>query len=72
LKSLPLLSIPTIILASFEKKERGDLDLSFHQLISPLSEGNLLDLDLEVICGFPPLLLLSYLSIELVALVVFV
>ena len=32
----------------FEGKERRDLDLHFHQSISPLSEGKSLDLDLEV------------------------
>jgi hypothetical protein len=53
-----------------EEKERGDLDLSFHQSKSLLSEGNLLDLDLKVLCGFP-LYFLSYLSIALVALVGF-
>jgi hypothetical protein len=37
-----------------EGKERGDLDLYFHQSISPLYEGNLLDLDLGVLCEFPP------------------
>jgi hypothetical protein len=30
----------------FEGIERGDLDLHFHQSLSPLSEGNLLYLDL--------------------------
>jgi hypothetical protein len=39
-----------MILAFFEGKERGDLDLHFHQFISPLSEGNLVDLDLGVFC----------------------
>ena len=33
----------------FEGKVRGDLDLHFHQSISPLSEGNIWDLDLEVL-----------------------
>ena len=33
----------------FEGKERGDLDLHFHQAIFPLSEGNLVDLDLGVL-----------------------
>ena len=28
---------------------RGDLDLQFHQSIPPLSEGNLVDLDLGVL-----------------------
>ena len=32
-----------------EGKERGDLDPSFHQSISPLCEGNLVDLDLGVL-----------------------
>jgi hypothetical protein len=54
----------------FEGKGRGDLDLYFHQSISPLSEGNIEDLDLGVLCGFP-LFFLSYLSIALVALVGF-
>jgi hypothetical protein len=54
----------------FEVKVRGDIDLSFHQSISPLSEGNIVDLDLGVLCGFP-LFFLSYLSIALVALIEF-
>jgi hypothetical protein len=54
----------------FEGKVRGDLDLYFHQSISPLSEGNIEDLDLGVLCGFT-LFFLSYLSIALVALVRF-
>ena len=33
----------------FEGKERGDLDLHFHQSLSPLCEGNPLDLDLGVL-----------------------
>jgi hypothetical protein len=37
---------PPWFLHLFEGKERGDLDLHFHQSLSPLSEGNLLDLDL--------------------------
>ena len=37
----------------FEGKERGDLDLHFHQSIPPLSEGNLVDLDLEVLGDSP-------------------
>jgi hypothetical protein len=53
LQVLALLPIPPMILAFFEGKERGDLDLHFHQSLSPLCEGNLLDLDLEVLCGFP-------------------
>jgi len=32
-----------------EGKERGDLDPSFHQSLSPLSEGNLVDLGLGVL-----------------------
>ena len=32
-----------------EGKERGDLDAGFHQSLSPLSEGNPLDLDLGVL-----------------------
>ena len=32
---------------------RGDLDLHFHQSISPLSEGNLVDLDLGVLGASP-------------------
>ena len=35
-----------------EGKERGDLDLPLHQAISPLSEGNPLDLDLGVALCF--------------------
>jgi hypothetical protein len=38
--------------------------------MSPLIEGNIEDLDLGVLCGFP-LFFLSYLSIALVALVRF-
>ena len=33
----------------FEEKERGDLDPHFHQSLSPLCEGNPLDLDLGVL-----------------------
>ena len=33
----------------FEGKERGDLDSHFHQSLSPLCEGNPLDLDLGVL-----------------------
>ena len=33
----------------FEGKERGDLDPHFHQSLSPLCEGNPLDLDLGVL-----------------------
>jgi hypothetical protein len=40
-----------------------------HQFL--LSEGNLLDLDLGVLCGFPPFFFLLYLSIEVVAYVKF-
>ena len=32
---------------------RGDLDLCLHQSISPLSEGNLVDLDLGVLGASP-------------------
>jgi hypothetical protein len=70
---LPKLSISQSLqwfLHLLEGKERGDLDLSFHQSKSPLSEGNLLDLDLRVLCRFP-LFFHSYLSIALVALVGF-
>ena len=38
----------------FEGFERGDLDLHFYQSIPPLSEGNLVDLDLGVL-GVSPL-----------------
>ena len=38
---------------------RGDLDLHFHQSISPLSEGNLVDLDLGVLGVSPTLFFLS-------------
>ena len=38
---------------------RGDLDLHFHQYISPLSEGNLVDLDLGVLVWFSYLFFLS-------------
>ena len=48
---LTLLSLPISLslqwfLLLLEGKERGDLDLYFHQSISPLSEGSILDLDL--------------------------
>ena len=33
-----------------EGKERGDLDPHLHQSLSPLCEGNPLDLDLGVLC----------------------
>ena len=33
----------------FEGKERGDLDPHFHQSLSPLCEGNPLDLDIGVL-----------------------
>ena len=52
----------------FEGKERGDLDPRFHQSLSPLSEGNPLDLDLgvlRVLLSF----FLSFSSLALVALV---
>ena len=51
-----------------EGKERGDLDPRFHQSLSPLSEGNPLDLDLgvlRVLLSF----FLSFSSLALVALV---
>ncbi len=54
----------------FEGKERGDLDPRFHQSLSPLSEGNPLDLDLgvlRVLLSF----FLSFSSLALVALVGF-
>jgi hypothetical protein len=54
----------------FEGKERGDLDLYFHQSISPLSEGNIVDLDVGVLYGFP-MFFLSYIAIALVSLVGF-
>jgi hypothetical protein len=55
----------------FEGFGSGDLDLQLHQSIPPLSEGNPLDLDLEVI-GWPlPLFFLSNSSIAFVALVRF-
>ena len=38
---------------------RGDLDLHFHQSIPPLSEGNLVDLDLEVLGVSPTLFFFS-------------
>ena len=44
--SLAFSLISPIVLATFERKERGDLDPYFHRLISPISEGNTLDLDL--------------------------
>ena len=53
-----------------EGKERGDLDPRFHQSLSPLSEGNPLDLDLgvlRVLISF----FLSFSSLALVALVGF-
>ena len=37
----------------FEGKERGGLDPRFHQSISPLSEGNSLDLNLGVLGDSP-------------------
>ena len=45
---------------------RGDLGLHFHQSISPLSEENILDLDLGVLCGF------SICSSSLIPLIAFV
>ena len=56
----------------FEGFERGDLDLHFHQSIPPLSEGNLVDLDLGVLgvsplCSsslIPPLALVAVLEFE--------
>ena len=36
-------------LLAFEGKNRGDLDPHFHQSLSPLCEGNPLDLDLGVL-----------------------
>ena len=54
----------------FEGKERGDLDPHFHQSLSPLCEGNPLDLDLgvlRVLLSF----FLSFSSLALVALVGF-
>ena len=54
-----------------ERKERGDLDLHFHQSISPLSEGNLLDLDLGIHLLISYLFFLSYSSIALVVVVGF-
>jgi hypothetical protein len=56
-KLAPLL-VPPMILAYFEGKVIGYLDLYFHQSISPLSEGNIVDLDLGVLCEFPPLFFL--------------
>jgi hypothetical protein len=54
LQNLPYLSIPPILLESFRgKSERRSRSIYFHQSISSLSEGNILDLDLEVLCGFP-------------------
>ena len=52
----------------FGGKERGDLDPHFHQSLSPLCEGNPLDLDLgvlRVLLSF----FLSFSSLALVALV---
>ena len=48
-----------------EGKERGDLDPCFHQSLSPLSEGNPLDLDLGVL----RVLLSFFLSFSSLALV---
>jgi hypothetical protein len=52
-------------------EKREDLYLHFHQSISPLSEENLLDLDLRVLWEFPPLFFLSYIFIVFVDLVGF-
>ena len=41
------------------KESEGDLDLYFHQSIPPLSEGNLVDLDLGVLVWFSSLFFLS-------------
>ena len=49
-----------------EGKERGDLDPRFHQSLSPLSEGNPLDLDLGVLRVLPSFFL-SFSSLALVA-----
>ena len=43
------LSIPPWILTSFGRKERGYINPHFHQSLSPLCEGNPLDLDLGVL-----------------------
>ena len=59
-------------------KERGDLDLHFHQSTSPLSEGNPLDLDLGVIwysplcssCLIPPLAFAALVEFESEGLVI--
>ena len=53
-----------------EGKEREDLDLRFHQSLSPLCEGNPLDLDLGVL-GVLLLVLPLISSIAFVALVGF-
>ena len=50
-------------------KERGDLDPLFHQSISPLSEGSLLDLDLWIHLLSSSLFFLSCSSIPFVGLV---
>jgi hypothetical protein len=71
LGKLAPLSIPPMILLYFEGKVIGYLDLYFYQSISPLSDGNIVDLDLGVLWEFPPLFFLSYISITLVALVGF-
>ena len=47
---------------------RGDLDLHFHQSISLLSEGNLVDLDIVVLGVSPPFFFLSYSPLSFVAL----
>ena len=46
----------------FEGKERGDLDPHFHQSLSPLCEGNPLDLDIGVLCVLLLVLPLTFLS----------
>ena len=48
LLELAYLLIPPMILASFLGKERGSLDLPFHQSICPPSEGSYLDLNFGV------------------------
>ena len=46
----------------FEGQERGDLDPHFHQSLSPLCEGNPLDLDIGVLCVLLLVLPLTFLS----------
>ena len=50
----------------FEGKERGDIDPHFHQSLSPLCEGNPLDLDLGVL-GVLLLVLALFFTLALVA-----